>query len=113
MLRASARELAPAEDAALVRHDERRARARRDREQAPRAAHARDRHAARRVDEARRRADAALAAVVRAPREEHHLVGRGRARVAAVEAAGFEITRTEMTGTNFYFSRLLEATKKA
>ena len=33
--------------------------------------------------------------------------------VAAVEAAGFEITRTEMTGTNFYFSRLLEATKKA
>ena len=33
--------------------------------------------------------------------------------VDALEASGFELTRTEMTGTNFYFSRLLEATKKA
>ena len=32
--------------------------------------------------------------------------------VEALEASGFELTRTEMTGTNFYFSRLLEATKK-
>jgi len=29
--------------------------------------------------------------------------------VAALELAGFKITRTEMTGTSFYFSRLLEA----
>merc|ERR1712118_435374 len=27
--------------------------------------------------------------------------------VAALEGAGFKITRTEMTGTSFYFSRLL------
>jgi len=32
--------------------------------------------------------------------------------VAALETAGFELKRTEMTGTNFYFSRLLEAVKK-
>ncbi len=32
--------------------------------------------------------------------------------VAALKAAGFEIDRTEMTGTNFYFSRLLEAKRK-
>jgi magnesium-protoporphyrin O-methyltransferase len=31
--------------------------------------------------------------------------------VAALERAGFKIARTEMTGTNFYFSRLLEATR--
>jgi len=31
--------------------------------------------------------------------------------VSALEAAGFQISRTEMTGTNFYFSRLLEAVK--
>jgi magnesium-protoporphyrin O-methyltransferase len=31
--------------------------------------------------------------------------------VAALEASGFELTRTEMTGTSFYFSRLLEAEK--
>jgi magnesium-protoporphyrin O-methyltransferase len=30
----------------------------------------------------------------------------------AMQAAGFEITREEMTGTNFYFSRLLEAKRK-
>jgi len=30
----------------------------------------------------------------------------------AFKKAGFEITREEMTGTNFYFSRLLEAKKK-
>ena len=29
--------------------------------------------------------------------------------VAQLKAAGFELARTEMTGTNFYFSRLLEA----
>lgn len=29
--------------------------------------------------------------------------------VDALEASGFKLTRTEMTGTNFYFSRLLEA----
>ena len=29
--------------------------------------------------------------------------------VAALKAAGFKLARTEMTGTNFYFSRLLEA----
>jgi len=29
--------------------------------------------------------------------------------VDAIEASGFKLTRTEMTGTNFYFSRLLEA----
>jgi len=33
--------------------------------------------------------------------------------VAALNQAGFELARTEMTGTNFYFSRLLEAKKKA
>ena len=32
--------------------------------------------------------------------------------VEALNSAGFELSRTEMTGTNFYFSRLLEATKK-
>ena len=32
--------------------------------------------------------------------------------VDALEEAGFSLTRTEMTGTNFYFSRLLEATRK-
>ena len=32
--------------------------------------------------------------------------------VAAIRNAGFKISRTEMTGTNFYFSRLLEATKE-
>ena len=32
--------------------------------------------------------------------------------VDAIEAAGFDVTRTEMTGTNFYFSRLLEAVKR-
>lgn len=31
-----------------------------------------------------------------------------KAVVSAMNAAGFEVTRTEMTGTNFYFSRLLE-----
>jgi len=31
--------------------------------------------------------------------------------VAAIEKSGFKIERTEMTGTNFYFSRLLEARK--
>lgn len=29
----------------------------------------------------------------------------------ALKEAGFEVTREEMTGTNFYFSRLLEAKK--
>lgn len=29
----------------------------------------------------------------------------------ALEQAGFKVTREEMTGTNFYFSRLLEATR--
>jgi len=29
----------------------------------------------------------------------------------ALKKAGFEVTREEMTGTNFYFSRLLEAKK--
>lgn len=29
----------------------------------------------------------------------------------AIKEAGFKITRTEMTGTNFYFSRLLEAVR--
>ena len=33
--------------------------------------------------------------------------------VDALDAAGFELSRTEMTGTSFYFSRLLEAKKKA
>jgi len=33
--------------------------------------------------------------------------------VAALNEAGFELERTEMTGTNFYFSRLLEAKKTA
>jgi len=28
---------------------------------------------------------------------------------AALQQAGFEVTREEMTATNFYFSRLLEA----
>ena len=32
--------------------------------------------------------------------------------VDALDAAGYKVERTEMTGTNFYFSRLLEATKK-
>jgi len=32
--------------------------------------------------------------------------------VAALEKSGFKLTRTEMTGTNFYFSRLLEATRE-
>lgn len=31
----------------------------------------------------------------------------------ALDKAGFEITRDEMTGTNFYFSRLFEAKRKA
>jgi len=31
--------------------------------------------------------------------------------VAALETSGFQLTRTEMTGTSFYFSRLLEAEK--
>jgi magnesium-protoporphyrin O-methyltransferase len=31
--------------------------------------------------------------------------------VAALDAAGFKLARTEMTGTNFYFSRLLEAVR--
>jgi len=31
--------------------------------------------------------------------------------VNALEASGFKLARTEMTGTNFYFSRLLEAVK--
>merc|ERR1719183_584601 len=31
--------------------------------------------------------------------------------VAALNQAGFKIERTEMTGTNFYFSRLLEAVR--
>ena len=30
----------------------------------------------------------------------------------ALEDAGFTVTREEMTATNFYFSRLLEATRK-
>ena len=30
---------------------------------------------------------------------------------AALKAAGFKIQREEFTGTNFYFSKLLEATK--
>jgi len=33
--------------------------------------------------------------------------------VAALEDAGFKLSRTEMTGTSFYFSRLLEAEKAA
>ena len=33
--------------------------------------------------------------------------------VDALNAAGFELARTEMTGTKFYFSRLLEAKKRA
>jgi len=32
--------------------------------------------------------------------------------VAALDEAGFKLARTEMTGTNFYFSRLLEAVRK-
>lgn len=32
--------------------------------------------------------------------------------VKALSAAGFEVKRTEMTGTSFYFSRLLEAVRK-
>lgn len=32
---------------------------------------------------------------------------------AALNKAGFEVTKREMTSTKFYFSRLLEATKKA
>ena len=32
--------------------------------------------------------------------------------VDAVREAGFKISRTEMTGTNFYFSRLLEAVRE-
>mmetsp|Transcript_10169 Transcript_10169/g.14381 ORF Transcript_10169/g.14381 Transcript_10169/m.14381 type:complete len:279 (-) Transcript_10169:98-934(-) len=32
--------------------------------------------------------------------------------VKALEEAGFEVKRTEFTGTNFYFSNLLEATRK-
>ena len=32
--------------------------------------------------------------------------------VKAIEAAGFKLKRTEMTGTNFYFSRLLEAVRE-
>ena len=31
--------------------------------------------------------------------------------VDALTQAGFKLSRTEMTGTSFYFSRLLEATK--
>merc|ERR1711988_80892 len=31
--------------------------------------------------------------------------------VAALNKSGFKLERTEMTGTNFYFSRLLEAVK--
>merc|ERR1719223_2162162 len=31
--------------------------------------------------------------------------------VSALQAAGFKLSRTEMTGTNFYFSRLLEAVR--
>jgi magnesium-protoporphyrin O-methyltransferase len=31
--------------------------------------------------------------------------------VAALKQAGFRLERTEMTGTNFYFSRLLEAVR--
>lgn len=37
-----------------------------------------------------------------------HSCVRPQAVVAALETAGFELKRTEMTGTNFYFSRLLE-----
>jgi len=32
--------------------------------------------------------------------------------MSALDAAGFELARTEMTGTSFYFSRLLEAVRK-
>ena len=32
--------------------------------------------------------------------------------VDALSAAGFKVERTEMTGTNFYFSRLLEAVRE-
>jgi len=32
--------------------------------------------------------------------------------VAALKASGFKLARTEMTGTNFYFSRLLEAVRE-
>jgi magnesium-protoporphyrin O-methyltransferase len=32
--------------------------------------------------------------------------------VKALKAAGFTVRRTEMTGTNFYFSRLLEAVRE-
>jgi magnesium-protoporphyrin O-methyltransferase len=32
--------------------------------------------------------------------------------VKAIEASGFKLKRTEMTGTNFYFSRLLEAVRE-
>ena len=35
-----------------------------------------------------------------------------QAVVDALVSAGFKISRTEMTGTNFYFSRLLEAVKE-
>ena len=31
--------------------------------------------------------------------------------VRALQQAGFTVKRTEMTGTNFYFSRLLEAVR--
>jgi magnesium-protoporphyrin O-methyltransferase len=31
---------------------------------------------------------------------------------AALEQAGFTVRRTEMTSTNFYFSRLLEAVRE-
>ncbi|KAG5176380.1 magnesium-protoporphyrin IX methyltransferase, putative chloroplast precursor [Tribonema minus] len=31
--------------------------------------------------------------------------------IAALKSAGFEVQRTQFTGTNFYFSRLLEATR--
>lgn len=32
--------------------------------------------------------------------------------VSALDAAGFVVQRTDMTATNFYFSRLIEAVRK-
>ena len=34
-----------------------------------------------------------------------------RTHPPSVQASGFKLERTEMTGTNFYFSRLLEAVR--
>ena len=40
-----------------------------------------------------------------------HPPTHARTHPPPVQASGFKLERTEMTGTNFYFSRLLEAVR--